>query len=224
MKRTWFFTAAILAVTVTAQAHTVWIERNKKGEAHAYYGEWQDGLREDLGSKMPTLKDARAFFATQTESSLPISLQTTTLDITAQGHGDLRLVQDKIPVFVDGHSDRRTKQIFLAKNGRTETKGILDLEIVPVEAESNTFVVLLHGKPVPKTTVTVYGPPKWGKEFETDEQGRVTIQTPWAGEYLLETIRLEELTGGTGDESYNHVRYVSTVFFTTSRTTPLPKS
>ncbi len=222
MKRTWIFAAIIAtATTTTVSAHTVWIERDKTDTAHAYYGEWQEGLREDLASKMPTLKDARAFLGEPTDSSFSEELKGSVLDITAKGKGDLRLIQDKIPVSVDSHSDRRIKQFFLAKSGRTETKGVLELEIVPVASESNTFVVLLHGKPVPKASVTVYGPPKWGKEFQADEQGKVTIETPWAGDYLVETSRFEEEKGGSGDDAYNHARYVSTVFFTTRKTTPL---
>ncbi len=216
--------AAMLAVAVSANAHTVWIERDKAGKAHACYGEWQEGLREDLVAKMPTLKDARAFFGESRNAALGEELKGSTLDIAAQEKGDLRLIQDKIPVVADSHSDRRTKQFFLAKNGRTETKAVLDLEIVPIAPESNTFVVLLHGKPVPKAAVTVYGPPKWGKEFEADDEGKVTIETPWAGEYLVETARFIEEAGGSGEESYNHARYVSTVFFTTRKTTPLAKN
>ncbi len=222
MKRTWIL-AAIIATTAatTASAHTVWIERDKTGTAHAHYGEWQEGLREDLASKMPTLKDARVFIGEPTNPNFSEELKGSDLDIAAKGKGDLRLIEDRIPVSVDSHSDRRIKQFFLAKNGRTETKGVLELEIVPVATESNTFVVLLHGEPVPKASVTVYGPPKWGKEFEADDQGKVTIETPWVGDYLVETSRFLEENGGSGDEGYNHARYVSTVFFSTRKTTPL---
>lgn len=224
MRKTVISAIVLGAMAVNASAHTVWVERAKDGTAHAYYGEWQEGLREDLASKMPTLKDARTFLSASPDSSFSDELQGSVLNIAAKGNGDLRLIQDKIPVVVDSHSDRRVKQFFLAKNGRTETKGLLDFEIVPVAPESNTFIVTLHGKPVPKASVTVYGPPKWGKEFEADDQGKVTIETPWAGQYLVETTRFEEESGGSGDEAYNHARYVSTVFFTTRKTTPLPKN
>ena len=224
MRKIWIFAAVIATAAVSAHAHTVWIERDKTGTAYAHYGEWQEGLQEDLASKMPTLKEAKAFFGEPTNAGLSEELKSTALDIDAKGKGDLRLIQDKIPVVVDSHSDRRIKQFFLAKNGRTETKGVLELEIVPVAPDSNTFVVFLHGKPVPKASVTVYGPPKWGKEFVADDQGKVTIETPWAGDYLVETSRFEEDMGGSGDEVYNHARYVSTVFFTTRKTTPLSKN
>lgn len=225
MKRTWICAAVIAVVAAsTASAHTVWIERDKSGTAHAYYGEWQEGLREDLASKMPTLGAARSFFGEPSESGLTEELQGSAINITAHGKGDLRLIQDKIPIVVDSHSDRRVKQLFLAKNGRSETKGVLDLEIVPVAPQSNTFAVLLHGKPVPKTTVTVYGPTKWGRQLETDDEGKVTIETPWSGDYLVETTRFVEESGGSGDENYNRARYVSTVFFTTHKKTPFSKN
>lgn len=224
MKKTLIFAAVFATAAISAHAHTVWIERDKSGVAHAHYGEWQEGLHEDLVSKMPTLRNAKAFLGPSLNSDLSEELKGTSLDIEVKGKGDLRLIQDKIPVVVDSHSDRRVKQFFLAKNGRTETKGILELEIVPVAPESNTFIVLLHGKPVPKATVTVYGPPKWGKEFEANEEGKVTIETPWAGDYLLETVRFEEEKGSSGDETYTHARYVSTVFFQTRKITPLNKN
>jgi len=38
-----------------------------------------------------------------------------------------------------------------------------------------------------------------GKAFTTDEQGRVTVLTPWSG-YVLDVIYFEARAGGTGND------------------------
>ena len=45
------------------------------------------------------------------------------------------------------------------------------------------------------TEVKVFGPPKWEKSWCTDDQGRVTLQTPWAGRYVVELVHVEEKPG-----------------------------
>ena len=73
-----------------------------------------------------------------------------------------------------------------AKTGRTNTDTLANFDLVPVEKNSNTFKLLFDKKNV-KTKVTVVSPTKWEKSFYTNEQGEVTISTPWIGTYLLET-------------------------------------
>ena len=49
--------------------------------------------------------------------------------------------------------------------------------------------------------------------LRTDAEGRVTVETPWAGRYVAETIHTEERAGGEGDGAYARIRYVSTLSF-----------
>ena len=106
-----------------------------------------------------------------------------------------------------------TKTIYYAKAGRTETAAKLDLELVPTAANGNTFVLIFSGAPLPKAELTIIGPSKWEKPLVTDEQGRVTLPTPWAGRYVLEVTHFDEKTGGSGEEKFNRTRHISSLSF-----------
>jgi hypothetical protein len=129
------------------------------------------------------------------------------------GAGDVRLVETGLAPRDDTRAGGKTKTVYHAKAGRRDTQAVLDLELIPVAANSPTFTLLLHSQPLAKAKVKVYGPPKWEKSFRTDEQGRVTLQTPWAGCYVVEVVHVEEQPGEAGGESYTRLRHVSKLSF-----------
>ena len=63
--------------------------------------------------------------------------------------------------------------------------------------------------PLPKAEVTVYGPPKWKRVLTTDDEGRVTISTPWAGRYIVEAIHMDDKPDGVSVQE----REVATLSF-----------
>jgi hypothetical protein len=126
------------------------------------------------------------------------------------------LVEDSLSPRDDKKAGGKTKTVFHAKAGRTEVKPRLEFELVPVSAESNQFVLLFDSKPLAKTEVIVYGPPKWSKSFRTDESGRVTVETPWNGRYVIETEYIAEEPGATNGEQYDRLRHVFTLSFLAS--------
>ncbi|WP_052389856.1 DUF4198 domain-containing protein [Belnapia moabensis] len=89
----------------------------------------------------------------------------------------------------------------------------MDLELVPVAPNANSFTLLLRGNPLPRAEVTVVAPPRWERRLHTDAEGRVTVATPWAGRYVMEAVHTEERAGGAGDAAYVKQRLVSTVSF-----------
>jgi len=80
--------------------------------------------------------------------------------------------------------------------------------------------LMLSGTPLPKAELTIIGPPKWEKKLTTDAQGRVTLPTPWAGQYVAEVTYFEEKPGGTGDERFDRTRHISTLFFVEQTSLP----
>jgi len=201
-----------LSLINTAQAHYVWLEREGEGPAYAYFGEWVDDIREKAGGLLDRIKAPRAFLGEST-TSLPIKRHEDKLEIVVKGQGDLRLVENSMAPRDDAEKGGRTKTIYYAKAGRSETVSKLDLELVPTEANGNRFVLLFFGSPLPKAELTIIGPPKWEKPLTTNEQGRVTLPTPWAGRYVLEVIYFEEKPGG-GDEKFDRTRHISSLSFT----------
>lgn len=202
----------LLVLSENAQAHFVWLERDGEGPARAYFGEWIDDIREKTGGLLDRFKAPRAFLGTSSEL-LPVKRNDNNLEIDAKGRGDVRFVDSSVPPREDKEKGGTTKTIYYAKAGRTETAAMLDLELVPTAANSNTFVLVFLGAPLPKAELTIIGPPKWEKPLVTNEQGRVTLPTPWVGRYVLEVTHFDEKTGGSGDEKFNRTRHISSLSF-----------
>ena len=202
----------LLALSETAQAHFVWLERDGEGPARAYFGEWIDDIREKTGGLLDRFKAPRAFLGTSSEL-LPVTRNDNNLEINAKGRGDVRFVDSGVPPREDKEKGGTTKTIYYAKAGRAETAAKLDLELVPTTANSNTLVLLFFGAPLPKAELTIIGPSKWEKPLATDEQGRVTLPTPWAGRYVLEVTYFDEKAGGSGEEKFNRTRHISSLSF-----------
>jgi hypothetical protein len=210
--KAFFAGALLLSVVTSAHAHYVWLEYDGNGPAHAYFGEWVDDLREKAGGMLDRIKAPRAFLGASNDS-LPIKRNENNLEITVKGRSDLRLVENSMPAREDNEKGGKTKTIYYAKAGRSEVTNKLDLEFVPTVANGNTLVLLLFGSPLPKAELMIIGPPRWEKPLTTDEQGRVTIPTPWAGRYVLEVVHFEEKGGGSGEEKFDRTRHISSLSF-----------
>jgi hypothetical protein len=209
----WIISAVLLlALNETAHAHFLWLERDGDGPARAYFGEWIDDIREKTGGLLDRFKAPRAYLGTSTEP-LPVKRNDNNLEINAKGRGDVRFVDSSVPAREDKEKGGATKTIYYAKAGRAETAAKLDLELVPTVANGNTFLLIFSGAPLPKAELTIIGPSKWEKPLVTDEQGRVTLPTPWAGRYVLEVTHFDEKAGGSGEEKFNRTRHISSLSF-----------
>ena len=202
----------ILALIDTAHAHFVWLERDGDGPARAYFGEWIDDIREKTGGLLDRFKTPRAFLGTSNDP-LPVKRNENNLEINARGRGDVRFVDSSVPPREDKEKGGITKTIYYAKAGRAETAARLDLELVPIQANGKSFVLLFFNAPLPKAELTIIGPSKWEKPLVTDDQGRVTLPTPWAGRYVLEITYFDEKPGGSGEEKFSRTRHISSLSF-----------
>ncbi len=204
--------AAFCLTAGAANAHYLWLERDGNGPAKAYFGEWAEDLHEKAGGLLDRFRKPRAFLTSPAEL-LPIDKRNDGFDISVKGVGDLRMVDDSIAPRPDSEKGGVTKTIYYAKAGRSGTAAKLDVELVPVKADANEFTLLLRGAPVVKTELTVYAPPKWEKKLTTDDRGRISVPTPWAGRYVIETVYFETKPGSEGDEKFDRTRHISTVSF-----------
>ncbi|WP_295857302.1 DUF4198 domain-containing protein [uncultured Xylophilus sp.] len=198
--------AALLTTFGCAQAHVVWLEPvGADGTARAYFGEWADDVREtDTGYlKLVTAPRAPAPDGTL----LPVMRHHDHLMFQAAPQADARLVGGYV-------NDKGTISLYQAKTGRTETQPRNPLELVPTAPNANTFVLLLAGQPLAGKDVVLSGPPKWEKKFKTDNLGRVTLQTPWPGQYVAEMVHLDTNGSGSWDgKPYSQTRHVATLTF-----------
>ena len=212
MTRNLLLAAGLLGASMTgAGAHQVWLERDGTS-ARAYFGEPVENQREKTGALLDRISGPRIFTADPAQP-LPIQRQADHIAATVPaGAGDVRLVEDSLAPF--GRTpEQRTRPVMLAREGRSETRAVLDLELVPVVAGGNDFVLMLRGQPLPRTEVTLVAPPRWERRLRTDAEGKVSFPTPWAGRYVAEAIHVEDRAGGSGEAAYAKTRMVSTLSF-----------
>lgn len=200
---------ALMGSAGAAQAHFVWLERGAEGPAKAYFGEWADDVREKQDGLLGKIMVAPVVTAADGTVLKASGKGADFVEFAATGKGDVRLAQPM--------QFKETLVKYGAKVGRTDTQAKLDLELVPTAAGANSFVLNFEGKPLAKTEVTVFGPPKWEKRFWTDENGRIEITTPWPGQYVLEAAHVQEKAGEADGKSYAKIRYVSTTTFNVNK-------
>jgi hypothetical protein len=212
--------AALLAATGAAQADVLWVERDAAGAAHVYFGHWPDDYaKKDLAR---FVKSAVAY-RTDKAKPLPIAVHADRMDIpAASGAGDVRLIDEGRKPWDDKREGGKTKTVMYSKAGRSETKPAAPFELVPTEPNGTVFTLVLDGKPQAKARVRAWGPPGWTKMFRTGDDGRVTIETPWAGGYFLSVIAIEQQAGGAGDHAHNRIEHELTMTFTTEKGAPWP--
>jgi hypothetical protein len=61
--------------------------------------------------------------------------------------------------------------------------------------------------------VAAYGPPKWEKPLRTNDQGQITVPTPWAGRYVLEVVYVYEKNAEVDGVKFDRMRHESTLSF-----------
>ncbi len=195
-----------LAVTVSAQAHFVWLERDASGSVAAYFGEWAAGLRETEEGYLKLIAAPKAFATDGT--ALAVTRANDRLPVAAKDvAGDIRLVNLYFPEKAKNLSQ------YQAKLGRTETAAKFDLELVPVAANSNTFTLVLRGAPLADADVVLFTSSGWNRTFKTDAEGKVTIETPWSGQAVIEVGHVEKKPGEHDGRAYEAVRHVFTLTF-----------
>lgn len=193
-------------LAVSARAHFVWLEHTADGPA-AFFGEWAEGVRENQDGYLKLITAPKAYASDGSE--LVVTKQHDRFAVAAAAtNGDLRLTEryrpEKGDVLVRYH----------ARLGRTDTSHRLDLELVPVSAGANTFTVVYQGQPVANAEVTLFSAEGWNRKFKAGADGRVTVLTPWAGQYVLEVTHLDKTPGEHAGRAHTSVRNVSTLTFT----------
>ena len=178
---------ALVGASGAAQAHFVWLERSGDGPVKAYFGEWADDVREQRDGLLGKIMLAPVVTSADGKALKASGEGRDFIEFASAGKGDVRLLQ--------AYQWKDTLVQYGAKAGRADTQGKSELELVPAAAGANAFVLQFQGKPLPKTEVTVFGPPKWEKRLRSDENGRVEITTPWPGQYVLEAAHAEDKAG-----------------------------
>jgi hypothetical protein len=206
MRKT-ILTTLLCLLAGTAQAHEVWVERDGTGAARIYLGEPADPL--PLGGdpefeklKAPTVLGQPAVTFTRRAGFLEAKVPA----------GDVRVWDDK--VFAPwGDEGKKEGVVYYARAGRADTRALLPLEIAPLAANGNRFALLLDGKPVANTKVTIITPEKWSRSIMTGTQGEFDVPLREKGRYLL-TAAIQEDGEPTGAPVQTLHRITTTTFTT----------
>ncbi|MCG5496670.1 DUF4198 domain-containing protein [Ectothiorhodospira variabilis] len=192
-----------LTLLAPAHAHYIWVEREADGAAKVRFGEWHRGIVEKTGGRLDNIQAAIVL-----PDSLKVSAERRPdhIRLATTHQGDLAVVEPMAPRAMR-QATSVTRTTFMARAGRSEVKSLLELDLVPDAPGSNRFTLLFRGEPLARTRLTVYGPPRWEKSLATDQDGRVEVETPWAGQYLVEVNHVVEEGGEVADVSFDASRY-----------------
>lgn len=191
----------LLGSSSLAQAHMVWLERTQD-TVNAYFGEFAAG---ELETQQGPLKKFSTAVVTQQDITLKATAQPDHFSYATKNTADVRFSADLL------HGDMLAQ--FRAKNGRSDVKAIAELEIVPAAINSNQFVVYFQGKPLAEQEVVIFAPNKWSKTYYTNDKGEFAVETPWAGQYVIEAGRQVDEAGKYEQKDYKNRYLVATLSF-----------
>lgn len=197
----WLLLAACLAAP--AHADYVWLERDAAGAASAYVGELDKGRQPVSGVVAP-----RAFLADGKE--LPLTTEAERFAVPTGGSADLRLVASRV-------TDKNALNYYQARFGRTETKAVNDLELVPTTANGNTFKLVWKGNTVAATQVNVETSEGWRRVLKSNKDGTVSFDPSFPGLYVLEVTAKVHGSVTVDGKKYDDVRHTATLSFEVSR-------
>jgi uncharacterized GH25 family protein len=206
MKKLLLAAVAMLAAAPVA-AHEVWVEQDGKGPARIYLGEPHEAVPAAGDPEFPKLQKPQLVGATGA-----LTRRANHIEAAVSSAGDVRVRDDAV---FEPWQSGTAKQgaIFYARAGRTETSHKMDLELVPVAANSDQFTLLFRGKPLADAKLTIISPDRWQKVFATDAAGKITVPTLGKGRYLVSASHTEEAPAKLGGQDVASVMHISTLTF-----------
>lgn len=179
-----FLSALTIALaTSLASAHGLWIEP-APGGVSIHYGEYAHGEKEKQEKLAPYAKALRVRDA-QGKPVEPVQREDG-FYVAAKGTVTASIVEG--PIYGEGAAATRYQAWlrYAPAWGRAEIPAAdFPVDVVPVAGGKPVFAVYKDGKPAAGAWVEVTAPNGWSKWFEADSSGRVEIQAPWSGLYVI---------------------------------------
>lgn len=206
----------------TAQAHYLWIERIGT-QATLAFGEFEESAREQSPGRLDEIPAPHAQVLTDQ------GIQDVPLQKQRHGFAFPALQQKATAIWVTestvGVKDWTrsgmglVKPYFYARHQNTATSDAeptLVLDILPIHAKGQ-FRVYFRGEPLPKATVKIIAPNSWAQESQTNQDGLAQLPLPWRGQYILQVIHSEPLSGEYEGKPYQTQRHRATLTYMESR-------
>ena len=221
---------ALFAVLTPAQAHQIWIEQADGQNAVIRFGEFGENLREASPGLLDKFgKPTATLVAAKGEQKADASKTANgfTLPFKAAA-GDSVVAEDaSYPLYSFKRDGKDVTSWFYPAarliTGFAEQKPKLVLDLVPT-GKDGEFKLFFKDQPKAKTKVTLVTQSGWSKEANTDEQGVVKFDMPWAGTYVAEVSFTDrtagERPGANGAEKYDAVSYGTAVTYVNAKGLP----
>ena len=217
----WLLGGGLLAVSLPAAAHQIWIEPTPSGAVVVRFGEYGENLREISPGLLDRFGRPEATLLTGGEArAVPL---TRGRDGFASGvtpkDGDGLVAEDAaFPLSTFKQGERMVTSWYRPAarfaTSTAEPQPRLALDLLPA-GEPGRFRVTWQGRPAARAKVTIVVAAGWSKEASADDEGLVRFDLPWRGLYLLETSRIDrtpgERDGAAGKERYDGVNHVTTL-------------
>ncbi len=213
MPKTILFTIALISLASTAGAHQIWLERGAGEVVRVYLGEAE--IAPDRGEHVAGLAATTQVFTTDRTQASRLEAKDDHVEARVTGAGDVRLINDQAFKPWKTEEGLMKAAVFTAREGRTETRAMLDYEFVPASADGNVFTLQFKGQPLAGKEVTVIDPEKWTKRLVTDANGRVDVPLKGIGRYILFADHSVDESRKVAGQAVAQVGYTTTLSFVT---------
>ncbi|WP_159910698.1 hypothetical protein [Pantoea sp. 18069] len=191
--------ALSLSLAQSARADYLWLQRDG-AQARVFAGELPRPL-----AQLPALRDAKPV----APEGKPLAVETAAnhFAFTPAEQGDARFTATRADA-------EGVLTYFQARLGRTETKAVNDLELVPTVAGGNTFQLVFKGRPVAASQVNVDTSEGWRRVLAPASDGTVSFEPSFPGLYVLEvSARVDNGSVTIDGKKYSDVRHTATLSF-----------
>ena len=219
-----------LCVAGTAQAHYLWIEPSDNG-AKLYYGEADALFKEKSPGKLDNIKAPQAFAPgphNGQPDAVTISRAAEHFTIASNKSAPAILVTEESLEVRDlsKHGLGFAKSNYYARHGQPGMSGnggsaplVLDMQ----GRGPNALTVLYRGQPLKGAKLEVIAPNTWVQEHKTNAEGKVDINTPWRGQYVVHVLYVDKTPGEFAGKKYDALRnHFTYTFIKTEGTDPGP--
>lgn len=218
--------SSLLLVSSLAQAHYLWLESGKEN-AKLFYGEVEEGVREKTPGKLDSIRSPQASIVTSGPASWTVSVvrMADHFAISMPRSAAAMVVKDEAAEVRDlsAYNLGVAKTNYYARLQQSAASAggngsYLPLDITP--QGGSQFLVLYNGKPLTKAKLQVIAPNTWVQEHTTDREGKVKINAPWQGRYVLHVLHVDSAPGEFEGKTYQFLRNHVTYSFVQGKGTP----
>ncbi|HBK45695.1 MAG TPA: hypothetical protein DDZ67_04530 [Xanthomonadaceae bacterium] len=202
---------ALSCLSLSAQAHEIWIERDGAGPVRVYFGEPAEEAADHDEDEIKRIVKPKVFGASAQAGALERGAGHLTAPL--KGEGDAWLFDDKVFEPWQGEDGKFESVTYYARAGRASTAPKLDLELVPSQPGGNALTVLYRNQPLAGAEVTVIDPQKWQKQLKSDAQGQLTLPALRDGRHIVVVSHKEPVQQQIAGKQVAVMHHISTLTF-----------